>query len=161
MIKIKKQHPIWTYFPSSDITNSHICLKCNHSYPLTVNETVLKNHFMNKHEETWKQIRYSTKIGGRKGKNKQKIVPYNETEEISTPSTINIESNNETLEHLQFEEQFQENYEENQISTRENIIDIYSTNDSNVIRNIKSIELDYGRNSSIEISSDKIKISGK
>ncbi|CAG8719624.1 16774_t:CDS:1, partial [Cetraspora pellucida] len=81
--------------------------------------------------------------------------------ETSTPSTINIESNNETLEHLQFEEQFQNNDEENQISSQENIIDVYSTNDSNIIRNIKSIELDYGKKSVIEISSDKIKISGK
>ncbi|CAG8527004.1 9424_t:CDS:2 [Cetraspora pellucida] len=143
MTKIKKQHPVWTFFPSDDRTNSFICLKCNHSYPLTVNETVLKNHFMKKHEEIWKQIRYSTKIRRQKEKNKQKNIYYDETEEISTPSTINIESNNETLEHLQFEEQFQNNDEENQILNQENTIDIYSTNDSNIIRNIKSIELDY------------------
>ncbi|CAG8463665.1 789_t:CDS:2 [Cetraspora pellucida] len=103
MTKIKKQHPIWTFFPSCD-----------------------------------------------------------RTKETSTPSTINIESNNETLEHLQFEEQFQNNNnEETQISAQENVIDIYSTNDSNVIRSIKSIELDHGKKSVIEISSDKIKISGK
>ncbi|CAG8836650.1 969_t:CDS:1, partial [Cetraspora pellucida] len=123
-------------------------------------ETVLKNHFMNKHQEIWKEIRYSTKIGSGKGKTRQKIVPYNETEETSTPSTTVIESNDETLEHLQLEE-FQDNNEENQISTQENTIGIYSTDNSNMISNIKSIELDYGRNSGIEISSDRIKINGK
>ncbi|CAG8758880.1 6087_t:CDS:1, partial [Cetraspora pellucida] len=41
-------------------------------------------------------------------------------EETSTSSTINIKSNNKTLEHLQFGKQFQNN--ENQISTQENII---------------------------------------
>ncbi|CAG8833939.1 22141_t:CDS:1, partial [Cetraspora pellucida] len=55
-----------------------------------------------------------------KRKTRQKIVSYNETEETSTPSTINIETNSETLENLQLEE-FQDN-NETQISTRENTI---------------------------------------
>ncbi|CAG8715722.1 9167_t:CDS:2 [Cetraspora pellucida] len=87
MTKTKKQHPIWIYFPSNDLTNSYICSQ------------------------------YSTKIRSGKGKTRQKIVSYNKTEGSSTSLFINTKLKNETLEYLQLEDQFQDNNKRTLIST--------------------------------------------
>ena len=148
MTKVKEIHSIWSYFPSDVRTKAYICLEYKHSYKITIDETILKNHFRDKHPNIWKQIRKYTR--GRKTKTKQ--ITYIQ-EEVLTP----IESNYESIVH--FENQTNQD-EENQILIHENT-NIHSLNVFNIIDSIKSIDVIDDNKCEMEFEYNKIKITGK
>ncbi|CAG8828333.1 10141_t:CDS:1, partial [Cetraspora pellucida] len=123
---------------------------CTHSYPNTTVETVLKNHFMNKHKDLWINIRRNTKMGG-KEKRKQKEV-YRYEEEIFTPSIFDNESNYEN-EVTQSDNQINQDIEIEENNT--------SIEEFSIVKNIKSIEVYDDKTFKMKVDHNKIEINGR
>ncbi|CAG8457820.1 13399_t:CDS:1 [Racocetra fulgida] len=65
-----KNHAIWQYFTKNH-DGSLSCLQCSNKYKKVPAVTTLKNHFIQKHNNIWRQIRSKSKGGGHKKKYKR------------------------------------------------------------------------------------------
>ena len=59
-------HPIWSHFMTNP-DNSLTCSECGYIYR-KLKETTLKNHYILKHPDIWKNIRKNERNGKYKGK---------------------------------------------------------------------------------------------